>query len=172
MTTGITTLHQFQLHFLLFICFIFQDQTFTVDVSAGKFLIDGVQQPELSLERGKTYRFDLSEVPDTHPFKFSTTADGSHNGGEEYQTGVTQVGFQGFPGAYIEILVDESLTSLNYYCTNHPSMGAAFKLFPALIEVTSHSNTLDNDNSGTVNAGDTIEYTIEVENIHLSQLPV
>ncbi len=174
LTTGITTLLQFLISVTFFFLFSFalfsQDQTFTVDVSAGKFLIDGVQQPELSLERGKTYRFDLSEVPDTHPFKFSTTADGSHNGGEEYQTGVTQVGFQGFPGAYIEILVDESLTSLNYYCTNHPSMGAAFKLFPALIEVTSHSNTLDNDNSGTVNAGDTIEYTIEVENI--SSIPI
>ena len=117
LTTGITTLLQFLISVTFFFLFSFalfsQDQTFTVDVSAGKFLIDGVQQPELSLERGKTYRFDLSEVPDTHPFKFSTTADGSHNGGEEYQTGVTQVGFQGFPGAYIEILVDESLTSLN-----------------------------------------------------------
>ena len=33
-----------------------------------------------------------------------------------------------------------------------------------------HIVTLDNDNSGTVNAGDTIEYTIEVENI--SSIPI
>ena len=38
------------------------------------------------------------------------------------------------------------------------------------IEITSYTNVKDNDNSETVNAGDTIEYTIEVENI--SSIPI
>ena len=174
LTTGITTL----LHFLVSVTFFFlfsftlfsQDQTFTVTQSGGKYYIDGVEQAEVRLEHGKTYRFDTSDSSMLiHPFLLSTTSDGDWNGGSSYVTGVTKEGSEGTSGSYTEITVDASLTELYYYCDNHSEMGAAFS-FPASIEVTSHSNTLDNDNSGTVNAGDTIEYTIEVENISTSPI--
>ncbi|MGB2013328.1 MAG: hypothetical protein ACPHPL_06220, partial [Flavobacteriaceae bacterium] len=50
--------------------------------------------------------------------------------------------------------------------------GIYFGIFQDLpsIEITSYTNVKDNDNSGTVNAGDTIEYTIEVENISTSPI--
>ena len=141
-----------------------------VTASGGKYYIDGVEQAEVRLEQGKTYRFDTSDSSMfIHPFLFSTTSDGIHGGGSEYVTAVTVEGSEGISGSYTEITVDASLTELYYYCDNHSGMGAAFS-FPASIEVTSYSNTLDNDNSGTVNAGDTIEYTIEVENI--SSIPI
>ena len=141
-----------------------------VTASGGKYYIDGVEQAEVRLEQGKTYRFDTSDSSMfIHPFLFSTTSDGIHGGGSEYVTGVTVEGSEGISGSYTEITVDASLTELYYYCDNHSGMGAAFS-FPASIEITSYSNTLDNDNSGTVNAGDTIEYTIEVENI--SSIPI
>ena len=174
LTTGITTL----LHFLISVTFFFlfsftlfsQDQTFTVTASGGKYYIDGVQQAEVRLEHGKTYRFDTSDSSMLiHPFLLSTTSDGDWNGGSSYVTGVTKEGSEGISGSYTEITVDASLTELYYYCDDHSGMGAAFS-FPASIEVTSHSNTLDNDSSETVNAGDTIEYTIEVENISTSPI--
>ena len=174
LTTGITTLLHFLvsiIFFLLFSLTLFsQDQTFIVTQSGFKYYIDGVEQAEVRLEHGKTYRFDTSDSSMiNHPFIFSTTSDGDFNGGAKYETGVTSAGSVGSSGSYSEITVDASLTELYYYCDNHSGMGAAFS-FPASIEVTSHSNTLDNDNSETVNAGDTIEYTIEVENISTSPI--
>ena len=174
LTTGITTL----IHFLVSITFFFlfsfslfaQDQTFTVTQSGNKYYIDGVEQAEVRLEHGKTYRFDTSDSSMFfHPFRLSTTSDGAHNGGSSYETGVTKVGDEGTSGSYTEITIDASLTELYYYCEVHSGMGAAFN-FPASIEVTSYSNTLDNDSSLAVNAGDTIEYTIEVENISTSPI--
>ena len=174
LTTGITTLLHFLVSIIFFFLFSFtlfsQDQTFIVTQSGQKYFIDGVEQAEVRLEHGKTYRFDTSDSSMfIHPFLLSTTSDGDWNGGSSYVTGVTKEGSEGTSGSYTEITVDASLTELYYYCDNHSGMGAAFS-FPASIEVTSHSNTLDNDNSGTVNAGDTIEYTIEVENISTSPI--
>ena len=141
-----------------------------VAAAGGKYFIVGVEQAVVRLEHGRTYRFDTSDSSMFfHPFLFSTTSDGDHNGGSEYDTGVTREGDVGISGSYTEITIDASLTELYYYCDFHSGMGAAFS-FPASIEVTSHSNTLDNDDSLTVNAGDTIEYTIEVENI--SSIPI
>ena len=66
----------------------------TVTVAGGKFVIDGTsQQPVLSLARGSTYVFNVSDSSVSgHPFRFSTTSDGTHGGGSEYTTGVTVSG--------------------------------------------------------------------------------
>ena len=63
-------------------------KTVTVVATSGgnKYFIDGVQQDTLELLEGNTYVFTY---PSGHPFKFSTTSDGSHGGGSEYTTGVT-----------------------------------------------------------------------------------
>jgi hypothetical protein len=63
--------------------------TFAVTVVGGKFLIDGTSQKALTLDEGKTYKFDLSDSSvSIHPFKIK--ADGS-----EYTTGVVVNGTQG-----------------------------------------------------------------------------
>ena len=52
-----------------------------VTASGGKYYIDGVEQAEVRLEQGKTYRFDTSDSSMfIHPFLFSTTSDGIHGG--------------------------------------------------------------------------------------------
>ena len=65
-------------------------RTYTVTVSnpgsGNKYFIDGVQQDTVNLAEGYTYVFNY---PSGHPFKFSTTSDGTHSGGVEYTTGVT-----------------------------------------------------------------------------------
>ena len=61
-------------------------RTYTVTVvstgSGNKYFIDGVQQPTLDLFESGTYRFDVSDsTMGAHPFKFSTTSNGTHSGG-------------------------------------------------------------------------------------------
>ena len=92
--------------------------TFTVTVSSGAFLIDGVSKPALTLYKGWTYTFDLSDSSNgSHPLRFSS-------GGSAYNTGVTVTGTQGQAGAKVQLVVPESQpTSFAYYCTNHSGMG-------------------------------------------------
>ena len=103
--------------------------TFTVSVSnpgsGNKYYINGALQATVALAKGATYRFDQSDSTNaTHPLRFSTTSDGTHNSGSEYTTGVTTVGTPGSSGAYTQIVVDNSAPStLYYYCSNHAGMG-------------------------------------------------
>ena len=95
--------------------------------SGNKYHIDGVNSPALTLDVGKTYRFDLSDSSVSgHPLRFSETANGSHGGGSAYSTNVTVNGTPGSSGAYVEIQVTGSTPgSLHYYCTNHSGMGGS-----------------------------------------------
>ena len=97
-----------------------------VTTSAGNFYIDGEQQVILTLQPGRTYRFDQSDASNTsHPLKFSEVSDGTHAGGgaTEYTTGVTVNGTAGSAGAYVEITVTNATPRLYYYCANHSGMG-------------------------------------------------
>lgn len=103
-------------------------RTFTVTVvstgAGNKYFIDGVQQATINLAEGGVYKFDVSDSSVSgHPFRFSTTSDGSHGGGSEYTTGVTTSGNAGDVGAYVQISVANSAPTLYYYCTAHSGMG-------------------------------------------------
>ena len=92
-------------------------KTVTV-VSVGgsnKYFIDGVQQDTLDLYEGNTYIFNY---PSAHPFKFSTTSNGSHGGGSEYTTGVTHNS-----SSQVTIVVATNAPTLYYYCSSHSAMG-------------------------------------------------
>ena len=110
--------------------------SYTTDGSTGVaaggnvYFIDGVQQSTLELSRNSIYTFDLSDPStSTHPFKFSSTSDGTHGGGAEYSTFVYANGSQGTAGAYVRIYIDGSTPSpLSYYCGTHPGMGASFTI--------------------------------------------
>ena len=92
--------------------------TFTVTVSGGKFLIDGVSAPALTLYKGWTYTFDVSDSSNgSHPLRFYANSS-------QYSTGVTVTGSQGSAGAKVQIVIPESPpTNFQYYCTNHSGMG-------------------------------------------------
>ena len=94
------------------------EKTFTVTAATGKFIIDGVDKPALTLHKGWTYTFDVSDASNaTHPLRFQS-------GGSAYTTNVTVTGTQGQAGAKVQIVIPESQpTSFQYYCTAHSGMG-------------------------------------------------
>ena len=113
---------------------VFTGTTYVVTVAPGtngygtgnKYYIADLLDvsPTVTLTEGETYRFDQSDSTNTpHLLKFSTTADGTHDGGTEYTTGVTYYGVPGQTGAYTEITVEVGAPTLYYYCQNHSGMG-------------------------------------------------
>ena len=68
------------------------------------------------MKAGQTYKFSY---PSAHPFKFSTTANGTHAGGNEYTSGVTV----GTNEITITMPNSSSITTLYYYCSAHSGMG-------------------------------------------------
>ena len=105
-------------------------RTFTVTVSnpgsGNRYYIDGVLQETVNLAEGYTYKFDVSDSSvGGHPFKFSTTSNGTHSGGSEYTTGVTTSGTAGQADAYVQITVADSAPQLYYYCQYHSGMGGS-----------------------------------------------
>ena len=95
-------------------------KTYTVTVvsdSGNKYRFDGfgTSAVTLDLAEGGTYIFNY---PSAHPFRFSTTSDGTHGGGTEYTTGVTVLS-----STSVQIVVAASAPTLYYYCSIHSGMG-------------------------------------------------
>jgi hypothetical protein len=93
----------------------------------NRYFIDGYETPTLRLDEGKYYYLDQSDLSNTgHPLRFSTVADGTHNGGSGYTTGVTTSGTPGQAAAYTMIKVGAAVIGapeLWYYCNSHADMG-------------------------------------------------
>ena len=84
--------------------------------SANKYFMNGVQQQVLNLVEGNTYVFNY---PSSHPFRFSTTSNGTHASGSEYTTGVTHNS-----SIQTTIVVAVDAPDLYYYCSIHSGMGS------------------------------------------------
>lgn len=81
----------------------------------NKFFIDGVEGTALTMVRGSTYVFDVSDATNTgHPFRIK------EDGGAAYTTGVTVTGTEGTAGATVTFVVPQSAPDgLRYYCSIH-----------------------------------------------------
>ena len=84
--------------------------------SGNVYVIEGTQKKAITLEVGKTYTFTHST---SHPLKFSTTSNGTHEGGSEYTTGVTT----STAGSTVIEVTANTPTTLYYYCSIHSGMG-------------------------------------------------
>ena len=131
-------------------------KTVTV-VSVGgsnKYFIDGVQQDTLQLNEGDTYIFNY---PSAHPFKFSTTSNGTHASGSEYTTGVTHNS-----STQVTIVVATGAPTLYYYCSSHSNMGGTANTptpAPNNLTVTTTNKGADNIDSSTYAAFDDVLFS-------------
>lgn len=81
----------------------------------NKYHFGGITAPTVTLLRGTTYIFDMSDATNAgHPLIFT-------NGGSNYITGVTTIGTAGTAGARVEFAVDANApgTGLAYACSVH-----------------------------------------------------
>ena len=109
---------------------------FTVIVNGNtKFEIDGTQQSTLTLYRGVTYRFDQSDSSNgSHPFRISTTAEGS-----QYSSGSSSSynGSNGSSGAYRQFIVPTNAPNTMYYnCANHTGMGGTINIISGIVNTS------------------------------------
>jgi hypothetical protein len=109
---------------------------FTVTVNgSSKFVIDGTQQPTLTLYRGVTYRFDQSDSSNgSHPFRISTTAEGS-----QYSSGSSSSynGSNGSSGAYRQFIVPTNAPNTMYYnCEVHSGMGGTINIISGIVNTS------------------------------------
>ena len=96
--------------------------TFVVTASGLDYLIDGVLHASITVKRGETYTFDVSDFTNAHPFRLSTTNDGAWNGGSNYDNGVTFVDSGTITWTVPEDLSNETMY---YWCTLHPGMAGS-----------------------------------------------
>ena len=127
-------------------------KTYTVTVvndSGNKYRFDGfgTSAVTLDLAEGGTYIFNY---PSAHPFKFSTTADGTHGGGSEYTTGVTHNS-----STQVTIVVAASAPTLYYYCSIHSGMGGQVNT-----NTTLGSSNFDGSVQSTVKVNATAGFSI------------
>ena len=92
-------------------------QKFIIKAQNGRYLIDGVQAPELELISGKEYAFDLSDSSlSSHPLAFKID-------GQAWDEAVTVTGTRGVDQVVKITVPSASQGVLSYYCTNHSGMG-------------------------------------------------
>ena len=107
-------------------------QTFVVTTTSNGspppdnlYQIDGVTQDTLSLEKGNTYVFDVSDSSMIgHPLDFSTVL-GSPLSTTYYS--VSSYGNSGNTGSFVELVIKNDAPSeqILYYCQNHSGMGGS-----------------------------------------------
>ena len=114
------------------------------DGGTNKFAFNGVTAPAITLVKGFTYTFDVSDSSVSgHPLAFKDS------GGSAYTTGVTTNGTAGSSGANVVIAVPTTGTMpARYYCTTHGNgMGNTIATQTNDIATVADSTTISNINT-------------------------
>jgi hypothetical protein len=91
--------------------------TFTVTAITGAYVVNGINDPQLTMYRGQTYTFNINASG--HPFYIQTTTP--FNSGDIYSNGVTNNGIQN--GTLTFVVPLDAPSSLYYVCQIHSNMG-------------------------------------------------
>ena len=126
--------------------------TLSTGGSGNIYFIDGNPTKTLSLIKGFTYVFDLSDSSNSgHPFGFKNASDGA------YTTGVTTSGTAGSASATVTlVLATDASEPSRYYCTSHGNgMGNTI----SLIEASASTDPLGAAQAGTTGSSSPITVT-------------
>jgi hypothetical protein len=99
------------------------------------YAIDGEIGKVITLERGKTYEFQLDDVPSNHPFYVGTTAEGQ--GGDEFRDDPARA----TSGTVTFTVPSDAPDDLFYVCDNHVYMGGD-------MEITDSASSNDGGDDG------------------------
>jgi len=92
--------------------------------ASDRFFFDDTYPPSISFIDGRTYVFDVSDNSNSNkPLRFSTTLNGTHDSGVEYNTGVTATGTPGEAGATVQVVVSSITPKLYPYCSPQATLG-------------------------------------------------
>ena len=107
------------------------DVTYTVTNNGfGAWTLNSVDNPALTLIRGKTYAFALQGVSASHPFNINTiNTTGAAN---LYNNGVTNNGATGSTVVTF-VVPSDAPNSLHYNCGNHAAMNGPITIISDVI---------------------------------------
>ncbi|HMM66167.1 MAG TPA: hypothetical protein PKC03_04435 [Dokdonella sp.] len=101
-----------------------------VNSGMTSWVIDGADNPPLTLLRGRTYEFVMQNVSAVHPFNINTTnATGSAS---QYNNGVTNNGATGTQTLTF-VVPANAPDSLHYNCGNHAAMNGPITIITDVI---------------------------------------
>jgi len=138
-----------------------------VNDGGNKYQIDGVTAPKLTLQKGHTYRFDMSDSSNSsHPLLFRY-----RDGSTSYSDGIHQSGTPGTFGAYTQFHVrQDAPNQLIYYCTVHGNgMGNHILIQSAYETIMSGSTVISGSLSVT---GDITAYSTSDERLKGNLTPI
>jgi len=126
--------------------------TLSTGGSGNVYFIDGIPTKQLTLIKGFTYVFDLSDSSNSgHPFAFKDS------GGSSYTSGVTTSGTAGNASATVTlVLATDASEPSSYYCTSHGNgMGNTI----SLIAPSASTDPLGAAQAGTTGSSSPITVT-------------
>ena len=130
--------------------------------SGSGYYINGIESPHITFVPGKTYRFDQSDPTNGfHDLMFYVDAARTI----VWNPGVTVFGSAGNPGAYTQIVVDETTPTLLYYqCVNHGYMGNSVSVPTKTIHTDLDITTLASVNANSfVKSGGTASQFLKAD---------
>ena len=137
--------------------------TYNVKVSAGKYVLNDIESPVISLLKGFKYifildnsLFDSENSSNNHPFYItSSSIGGTHVSNNLYNTGVENNGSTS--GNVIFTVPLNAPNNLYYQCGNHINMGAKINIVDNLTILPDDNKIFSINNNLDVTLGENIE---------------
>ena len=122
--------------------------------SGNRYFIDGIEAPELFLEPGRIYKFDLSDsTTANHPLDFNVSGLGVN-------LDISTTGTRGSDQIITVTVPDDASGAISYYCTLHSGMGNTANLKFTVAENAAASTVIYTALASDVDAGDSATYSL------------